>query len=97
MRLEPTEGGFQIEAVNLASLLGLTQENVQRLMREGQIASLSEEGQGEDEGRHRISFRYGSTRVRLIVSMQGEVLLRTRTNVAPRPVHQLGSISDPTR
>jgi len=84
MRLEPTETGFQIDAGDLAPLLGLAQENVQRLMREGKINSLSEEGQEEDEGRHRITFRYGSTRVRLTVNKQGEVLLRTRASVAPR-------------
>ena len=90
MRLEPTDGGFQIEAEDLAALFGLSQANVQRLMRAGQISSLSEEGQGEDEGRHRITFRYGATRVRLTVNPQGEVLLRTRTSDAPRPGTQIG-------
>lgn len=85
MRLEPTEGGFQIEAADLGALLGLAEEDVQRLTREGQINSLSEKGQDEDEGRHRITFRYGATRVRLTVNAQGEVLLRARTSVAPRP------------
>tara|TARA_R110002124_G_scaffold213490_1_gene379566 strand:- start:345 stop:641 length:297 start_codon:yes stop_codon:yes gene_type:complete len=91
MRLEPTEGGFQIDAADLAGLLGLGEEDVQRLMREGQINSLSEEGQGEDEGRHRITFRHGSTRVRLTVNTQGEVLLQSRTRTAPHP----GTSKDP--
>jgi len=90
MRLEPTEDGFQVDAADLGTLLGLAQEDVQRLMREGQIISRSEEGQDEDEGRHRITFRYGSTRVRLTVNMQGEVLLRTRTSVVPRPGTSVG-------
>ncbi|MGB8624184.1 MAG: DUF6522 family protein [Paracoccaceae bacterium] len=85
MRLEPTEDGFQVDATELGPLLGVAQEDVQRLMREGRITSLSEEGQDEDEGRHRITFRCGSTRVRLTVNTQGEVLLRSRTTVAPRP------------
>ena len=85
MRLEPTEGGFQIEAADLAGLLELSEQGVQRLMREGQISSLSEEGQGEDAGRHRITFRHGTTRVRLTVNREGEVLLRTRTRFLPHP------------
>ncbi len=85
MQLERTENGFQIDAAALAPLLGVPAEDVQRLMREGRIASLHEEGCGEDSGRHRITFRHGSTRVRLTVNDAGDVLMRTRTTVAPRP------------
>jgi len=85
MQLERIEDGFQIDAVALGPLLGVPAEDVPRLMREGRITSLFEEGQGEDRGRHRITFRYGTTRVRLTVNDAGEVLLRTRTSVAPRP------------
>jgi regulator of cell morphogenesis and NO signaling len=84
MRLKRTEDGFQIDAVALAPLLGVATEDVQRLMREGRIAALCEEGQGEDSGRHRLTFRHGSTRVRLTVNDAGDVLLSTRTTVAPR-------------
>jgi regulator of cell morphogenesis and NO signaling len=84
MRLERTEDGFQIDAVALAPMIGVAAEDVQRLMREGRIAALCEEGQGEDSGRHRLTFRHGSTRVRLTVNDSGDVLLRTRTTVAPR-------------
>ncbi len=85
MRLERTDSGFQIDAADLGPLLGLEPADVPRLMREGRITSLCEEGQGEDAGRHRITFRHGTTRVRLTVDNTGEVLLRTRTKVAPRP------------
>ncbi|HRO10945.1 DUF6522 family protein [Amaricoccus sp.] len=85
MRLERTENGFQIDAVALGPLLGVPADDVQRLMREGRIASLCEEGRGEDEGRHRITFRHGAIRVRLTVNDAGGVLLRTRARVAPRP------------
>jgi regulator of cell morphogenesis and NO signaling len=84
MQLERTETGFQIDAADLAPLLGVSASDVQRLMREGRVASLCEEGQGADHGRHRITFRHGSTRVRLTVNDAGDVLLRTRTTVAPR-------------
>jgi hypothetical protein len=85
MRLEPTENGFQIDAADLGPLLGLAPEDVHRLMRDGRVTSLSEKGQEEDAGCHRITFRYGSTRVRLTVNEAGEVLKRTRTTVAPGP------------
>lgn len=90
MRLEPTETGFQIDAGDLASMFGLARDDVQHLMREGQISSLSEAGQDADEGRHRITFRYRSTRVRLTVNTQGDVLLRTRTSVVPRSGAPIG-------
>lgn len=82
MHLERTETGFQIDAADLAPLLGVPSSDVQRLMREGRVANLCEEGQGADHGRHWITFRYGSTRVRLTVDDAGDVLLRTRTTVA---------------
>lgn len=85
MRLERTESGFQVDALALGPLLGVPAEDVQRLMREGRIASLCEDGQGEDGGRHRITIRYGANRVRLTVNDAGEVLLRTRATVAPHP------------
>jgi hypothetical protein len=84
MRLERTDSGFQIDAADLGPLLGLEPADVPRLMREGRITSLSEEGRDEDAGRHRITFRHGATRVRLTVDDSGEVLLRTRTHVTPR-------------
>lgn len=85
MRLERTDTGFQIDAADLGPLLGVAAADVPRLMREGRITSLSEEGRDEDAGRHRITFRHGATRVRFTVDETGEVLLRTRTTIAPRP------------
>lgn len=84
MQLERTENGFQIDAAALGPLLGVPADDLHRLMREGRIMSLCEAGQGADSGRHRITFRHGATRVRLTVNDTGEVLLRTRTTVAPR-------------
>jgi len=91
IRLEPTETGFQIDAADLGPLLEVAPENVQRLMRDGQITSRSEAGRDGDEGRHRITFRYGVTRLRLTVNSRGEVLMRSRITVAPRPGAPAGS------
>ena len=86
MFLEPTQTGFQIEAADLGPLLGVAPGDVQRLMRDGRITSFSEKGEGDDAGRHRITFRHDETRVRLIVNDAGEVLKRSRTTVAPKPL-----------
>ncbi|MFN2286877.1 MAG: DUF6522 family protein [Chromatocurvus sp.] len=86
MQLERIEDGFQIDADALGTLLGVPTEDVSRLMREGRITSLCEEGQAEDHGRHRISFRYSDILVQLTVDDAGQVLLRTQTSAAPRPV-----------
>lgn len=40
MQLERTESGYQIDAVDLGPLLGVVPEEVQRLIREGQISTL---------------------------------------------------------
>ena len=85
MQIDRIENGFQIDAEALGPLLGVPAEDVQFLMRKGQIATVCEEGQGEDKGRHRITFRYGAIRLRLTLDESGEVLLRTRTAVAPHP------------
>lgn len=89
MQLERTESGYQIDAVDLGPLLGVAPEEVQRLIREGQISTLCEEGRADDAGRHRITFRHRGTRVQLTVNDAGEVLLRTRTTVAPHPDAQI--------
>lgn len=86
MRLEPMESGFQIDAADLGPLIGVAPEDVHRLIRAGQISTLCEEGRDEDAGRYRVTFRHRGTRVRLTVNDAGEVLLRTRTTVAPHPV-----------
>lgn len=85
MFLEPTDTGFQIDAADLGPLLGLEPDKLKHLMREGRIGSLSEQGEGEDAGRHRITFRHEATRVQLIVNDAGEVLQQSRTTIAPKP------------
>ena len=85
MRLEPTpEGGFVIDAEDLGPLLGLDLARVPDLMREGRITSRSEHGEGEDEGRFRITFRYADTIVRLILVADGTVIQQSRVLGAPR-------------
>lgn len=83
MRLHPTPDGFVIDAADLGPLLGLDPGDVARLMRDGRITHVSEAGEGEDAGRYRVTFRHGSTRLRLTLDQSGAVLSRTRTSIAP--------------
>jgi len=94
MQLERTENGFQIDAVDLGPLLGVAPEEVQRLIREGQISILCEEGRDEDAGRHRVTFRHRGRRVRLTVNDAGKVLLRTRTKVVRHPDAQIDATGE---
>ena len=47
------------------------------------IKSRFERGEGEDEGRFRVTFLHGRTTVRLIVSADGTVLQQSRVRGAP--------------
>ncbi len=84
MKLDPTDGGFAIDAADLAALFDRAPPEMRRLMREGKITSQVERGEGEDAGRHRVTFRDGVRRVRLVVDADGRVLKRTRTPVSVR-------------
>ena len=86
MHLEPLpEGGFLIQAADLGPLLEVEPRLVPELMRTGQITSRSETGAGEDQGRFRLTFRYGGITLRLVVTPEGEVLQRSRIRRAGSP------------
>ena len=87
MKLDPIENGFAIDAADLGRLLERPPSEVRRLMREGAITSRFERGEGEDEGRCRLTFFDGARRVRLIVDESGVVLKRNRVRLAPPPSH----------
>jgi hypothetical protein len=85
MKLEPTDTGFAIEAPDLAQLLDVAVETVRAEMRAGAITSRFERGEGEDEGRFRVTFFRGRGRVQLVVSADGTVLQRSRVRETPPP------------
>ena len=85
MKLELTGNGFTIDAADLGRLLERPPTEVQRLMREGVITTRFERGEGDDEGRSRVTFFDESRRVRLIVDADGEVLKRSRVSAPPPP------------
>ena len=84
MKLDPTENGFAIEAVDLADLFDREPSEVRRMMHEGTLTSRFERGEGEDAGRYRVTFQDGARRVRLILDASGRVIKRTRVPLAGR-------------
>lgn len=92
MKLEPMEGGFAIDAADLGQLLDRPAVEVQQLMRSGTLTSRFERGEGEDEGRNRLTFFDETWHVRLVVSVDGEVIEQNRVRAARR-----GSSSGPSR
>jgi hypothetical protein len=68
----------------IARALGIDKEQVQSLMHEGKITTLSEHGVDDDAGTHRLTFFYKTCRARLIVSADGHVLRRSSVDFGDR-------------
>lgn len=87
-QIEINQDGFVVEASVIASAFKLAPEDIQPLMRNGEITSKCETGVGEDEGRSRLTFHYRERAVRLIVDQVGTIRkrssfpVRTRASIA---------------
>lgn len=77
MRLERQGDDFCIEASLLGEYLDVPADEVQALMRGNEITSVCERGEGEHEGRYRLTFFYKSRRVQLDVDEAGHILRRS--------------------
>lgn len=71
------EGGFEIEAAYLAEQFRLDPSEVPELLRSQRILARCERGEGSDAGRYRLTFRFGPSRLSLIVDESGELIRRT--------------------
>ena len=76
--IEMRGGQPLIDATDLGQLLDLVPSEVQNHMRHGLITSRYEVGEGEDEGKVRLTFFYEGKRVRLTCTERGEVLKISR-------------------
>jgi len=86
MSIQMTDGEFCIDATLLGSLFGVTPERIPPLMRDNQLTGVCERGEGEDEGTYRLSFFYGSRRVRLNVDAGGAILKRSIVDFGDQPL-----------
>lgn len=93
-QVEINEDGFVVDALVLAEAFGLEPDAVQKLMRLGEITSLSETGIGEDAGRARLTFHYGGRALRLVVDQSGIVLKKTSFTTGSRTATPVETSSD---
>lgn len=77
-RIERDGEGFVVEARILGEAFDLTEAEVQRRMRGGEITSRCEFGLGRDAGRWRLTFLFGSRGLRLTVDSAGNISQRIR-------------------
>lgn len=75
-----------VDALVLAGAFGLTEDEVREKMRGGLITSRSEKGEGEDEGRWRLTFHHDGRALLVIVDDRGTVLKRTTFPIRIRQV-----------
>ena len=79
-------GSPTIDAETLADGLGVALSDVRALMRSGAITSRCERGEGDDEGRTRLTFFHRSRRFRLVVDAGGRTLQRSTIDFGERPL-----------
>lgn len=89
--LQLVDGSYVVDAKVLAGKFRLTEAAARAAMGAGRLVSVSETGAGEDEGRTRLTFRYGSAVWRVVIEPDGtvsenfEVLAR---KLPPRPARR---------
>lgn len=67
------EDGLEIDATEIAPLLGLTPERLMAELRAGEVHHSAEELDRDDDGRIRVTFRYRARMARLIVDPDGSM------------------------
>lgn len=66
-------GAFTLDADLLAKHFGWPAETLRDFMRRGMVASTVERGEGEDEGKWRLTVRCGNRRWQAIVGSDGAI------------------------
>jgi hypothetical protein len=85
-RVEIDGGAVSIDAAIVGRGLGLEPREVLRLMREGVITGICEQGVDDDAGRHRLTFFHKGRRLQLIVGSSGEVVHHSSIDFGDRPL-----------
>ena len=79
------EGAPEIDAAVAARALKFAVEYFRRQMQRGAIRGLVERGSGEDEGKHRLSFRHRDRELVMIVDEDGRIVSQELTMATPKP------------
>lgn len=80
------DNAFIIDVALVARLLRLAAADVQRLMRDGDITSICEEGQGEHQNRFRLTFFHRNRCARVSIDASGQVLSRSVIDFGDAPL-----------
>lgn len=76
---------IEIDAEIVANALKLTPQDLQVRMREGTVTSACERGEGEDDGRYRLTFFSATRRARITANSNGTILSCTSADFSRRP------------
>ncbi len=85
--IRDADGSFVLDAARLAKRFGWSAEELRELMRRGLVTSRVERGEGEDEGRWRLSVRCGNRCWQAIVLPDGTVA-EEQLDFVPAPVRR---------
>jgi uncharacterized protein (DUF2249 family) len=81
--IEP-DGGITVPAAMIADKFEIAPEDFMLKLRSGLVSQKTEEGAGEDAGRHRLTFAFRGRRVAVVIGPSGEVLSCERTHPPER-------------
>jgi hypothetical protein len=84
--IEIGESAIGIDATIVGRALGVAPQEVLRLMRDGAITGVCEQGVDDDAGRHRLTFFHKGRRLRLIVEDTGRVVQHSLIDFGERPL-----------
>lgn len=84
-RIAISDGRIEVDAETVAQGLHIDAEALREGMREGTITSRFERGEGEDEGRLRVTFFSSRRRLRITADQAGNVLSCSAVDYTKRP------------
>ena len=79
------DGVPEIDAAVAARAMKFAVEYFLRQMQRGAIRGRVERGSGEDEGRHRLSFRHRDRELVMGVDVDGRIISQALTLATPKP------------
>ncbi|HNP37121.1 MAG TPA: DUF6522 family protein [Woeseiaceae bacterium] len=86
IRIEHADDGVQIDADVLTRCFRISSDELQQGMRDGSITSRFEKGEGEDDGRIRLTFFSANCRVRITADDSGNILGCNTVDFGKRPL-----------
>ena len=88
------DGDITVDAVALASKLGLSVEALKENMAKGLVMSVTETGVDEDAGRTRLTFRYRARVWRVVIESDGSLFEDLPPALETKPAHKSFSLLD---